>query len=87
MGDFNTQPPDPAMDVLYTRRHGGGAHGEFDEVGQGSGSCRCGEATHGPATRYDYIFVTHRDFSVVGGEVRPSPFSDHKALIGQVTKD
>jgi endonuclease/exonuclease/phosphatase family metal-dependent hydrolase len=86
MGDFNTRPPDAAMGDLYTSRHGNGGLGEFDEVGQASGTCRCGEPTHSSGAKYDYIFVTDRDFDVIHGSVRSSRFSDHKALIGQVTK-
>lgn len=86
MGDFNARPRDSAMSVLYSRQHDGGAHGEFDEVAQGPGMCRCGEPTHGSRAKYDYIFVSHRDFVVVDGDVRSSPFSDHKALFGRVTE-
>jgi endonuclease/exonuclease/phosphatase family metal-dependent hydrolase len=86
MGDFNLRPPNSAMSVLYTKRHGDGAYGEFDEVGQGSGTCRCGEPTHDSGAKYDYIFVDHRDFDVADEGVRASRFSDHLALLGQVTE-
>ena len=85
MGDLNVRPRAPVLDVLYTRAHGGGAHGRFDEVGQGPDACRCGAATHGRVSRFDYVFVRHRDFMVVGEQLRRSPLSDHRALIGRVT--
>jgi endonuclease/exonuclease/phosphatase family metal-dependent hydrolase len=86
MGDFNARPRDRAMSVVYTKRHGGGGTGKFDEIGQGPGMCRCGEPTHGSRAKYDYIFVSHRDFAVVDGDVRSSPFSDHQVLLGRVTE-
>lgn len=84
MGDFNALPPDSAMSVLYTKQHGDGGYGDFDEVGQGSRTCRCGDPTHDSGAKYDYIFVTGRDFDVVDENVRASRFSDHKALLGRV---
>jgi endonuclease/exonuclease/phosphatase family metal-dependent hydrolase len=84
MGDYNARPPSSPMSVLYTKQHGGGGRGEFDEVGQGSSTCRCGAATHDSGAKYDYIFVSHRDFDVVGEGVRKSRFSDHLALLGRV---
>jgi endonuclease/exonuclease/phosphatase family metal-dependent hydrolase len=86
MGDFNVRPPNSAMSPIYTKRHGDGAYGEFDEVGQGPSVCRCGAATHESGAKYDYIFVTRRDFDVVGEDVRASRFSDHLALLGKVNK-
>jgi endonuclease/exonuclease/phosphatase family metal-dependent hydrolase len=86
MGDFNARPPNSAMSVLYTKQHGDGGNGEFDEIGQGSHTCRCGEPTVGSGAKYDYIFVTGRDFDVVDEDVRASRFSDHKALLGRVTE-
>jgi endonuclease/exonuclease/phosphatase family metal-dependent hydrolase len=85
LGDLNVRPRARVLNVLYTAAHGGGARGSFDEVGQGPASCRCGAATHGRVARYDYIFVRHRDFAVVGEALRRSPLSDHRALIGRVT--
>ena len=86
MGDFNALPPDSAMSVLYTKQHGDGGFGEFDEIGQGSGTCRCGDPTHNSGAKYDYIFVSSRDFDVVDEDLRASRFSDHKALLGRVTE-
>jgi endonuclease/exonuclease/phosphatase family metal-dependent hydrolase len=86
MGDFNARPPNSAMSVLYTKQHGDGGNGEFDEIGQGSGTCRCGEATQDSGAKYDYIFVSSRDFDVVDEDLRASRFSDHKALLGRVTE-
>jgi endonuclease/exonuclease/phosphatase family metal-dependent hydrolase len=85
LGDLNVRPRARVLGALYTAAHGGGAHGRFDEVGEGRGACRCGAATHGRLARFDYIFVRHRDFTVVGETLRRSPLSDHRALIGQVT--
>ena len=85
MGDLNVRPRARVLGALYTRAHGGGAHGRFDEVGQGPQVCRCGAATHGRRARYDYIFVRQGDFAVVGETLRRSPLSDHRALIGRVT--
>lgn len=84
MGDFNAQPPDSAMSVLYTTRHGGGGYGDFDEVAQMSGTCRCGAPTVAAGAKYDYIFVRRRDFHIIEGDVRSQRFSDHKALLGRV---
>jgi len=86
MGDFNALPPDSAMSVLYTKQHGDGGNGEFDEIGQGSHTCRCGDPTHDSGAKYDYIFVNSRDFDVVDEDVRASRLSDHKALLGRVTE-
>jgi endonuclease/exonuclease/phosphatase family metal-dependent hydrolase len=86
MGDFNALPPDSAMSVLYTKRHGGGGHGEFDEVGQVSGTCRCGAPTVGSGEKYDYIFVSRRDFVIIDRDARSQRFSDHKALLGRVAE-
>lgn len=86
MGDFNARPRDRAMNVVYRQSRGDGGRGTFDEVGQGSSACRCGEATHRSGAKYDYIFVTHRDFEVMSESVRLSRFSDHRALIGNVTE-
>jgi endonuclease/exonuclease/phosphatase family metal-dependent hydrolase len=84
MGDFNALPPDSAMSVLYTKQHGDGGNGEFEEIGQGSYTCRCGEPTS-DGSKFDYIFVSSRDFEVVDEDLRASRFSDHKALLGRVT--
>ncbi len=86
MGDFNARPTAGNMSVLYTKRHGGGGHGDFDEVGQGPGTCRCGAATHDSGAKYDYIFVSAHDFHVVDGDVTSSRLSDHKVLLGWVTE-
>jgi endonuclease/exonuclease/phosphatase family metal-dependent hydrolase len=85
MGDFNAQPSDSEMSVVYTRRHGGGGHGKFDEIGQSSAVCRCGNATTGGSgAKYDYIFVSPAYFTVLDEDVRAQRFSDHKALLGWV---
>jgi endonuclease/exonuclease/phosphatase family metal-dependent hydrolase len=84
MGDFNVSPTDSAMSVLYTKQDGGGGNGEFEEIGQGSHTCRCGEST-GFGSKFDYIFVSSRDFNVVDEILRESLFSDHKVLLGRVT--
>jgi endonuclease/exonuclease/phosphatase family metal-dependent hydrolase len=85
MGDFNAQPSDSAMNVVYTKRHGRGSHGEFDEIGQGSDACRCGDATTGGSgAKYDYIFVSPAYFTVLDEDVRSQRFSDHKALLGWI---
>jgi len=84
MGDFNALPPDSAMSVLYTKQHGDGGNGEFDEIGQGSHRCRCGDTTSS-GSKLDYIFVSSRDFEVVDEDLRTSRFSDHKVLLGRVT--
>lgn len=84
MGDFNALPPDNAMSVLYTKQHGDGGNGEFEEIGQGSHTCRCGEPTRF-GSKFDYIFVSSRDFDVVDEDLRASRFSDHMALLGRVT--
>ena len=86
MGDFNARPPNSAMSALYTKRHGDGGYGEFDEVGQGSRTCRCGDPTQDSGAKYDYIFVSSRDFDVVEEGLRASRLSDHKALLGRVTE-
>jgi endonuclease/exonuclease/phosphatase family metal-dependent hydrolase len=83
MGDFNLPPSAAAMSALYTRSHRGGGSGAFDEVDQGPQLCRCGEHTHARA-KYDYIFVTARDFDVVDGDATPARFSDHDLLRGWV---
>ena len=85
MGDFNARPAADAMSVLYSKRHVGG-HGEFDEVDQGSATCRCGAATVGSRAKYDYIFVRPRDFHIIGADVEPEEFSDHTALLGRVER-
>jgi endonuclease/exonuclease/phosphatase family metal-dependent hydrolase len=84
MGDFNALPPDGAMSVLYTKQHGDGGNGEFDEIGQGSHRCRCGDTTSF-GSKFDYMFVSSRDFDVVDEDLMASSFSDHKVLLGRVT--
>jgi hypothetical protein len=37
-------------------------------------------------SKFDYTFVTSRDFDVVDEGPRTSRFSDHKALLGRVTE-
>ncbi len=86
MGDFNLRPTDRGMSAMYTRSHRGGGYGIFDEVDQGSDNCRCGEATHDSGAKYDYIFLTARDFAVAGGVATGSRFSDHDLLRGWVTR-
>jgi endonuclease/exonuclease/phosphatase family metal-dependent hydrolase len=86
MGDFNARPTSAALDPLYSRQHGSGGHGAFGEVGQGTGTCRCGQRTHDSGAKYDYIFVTDRDFGVVDAVVAKSRFSDHRALEARVSK-
>lgn len=84
MGDFNARPTATVLNPLYSTAHGGGADGAFDEVAQGPGACRCGERTHDSGAKYDYIFVTRRDFAVVDVAVVGSRFSDHRALEARV---
>jgi endonuclease/exonuclease/phosphatase family metal-dependent hydrolase len=85
MGDFNARPTATVLSPLYSRQHGGGGYGDFDEVAQGPGTCRCGERTHDSGAKYDYIFVTRQDFGVVDAVVARSRFSDHRALEARVT--
>lgn len=84
MGDFNFSPSDRGLDRLYTRAHPGGS-GQFDEVDQGPGTCRCGEATQGSGKKIDYAFVTARDFDIGHGSATHADFSDHLVLRGWVT--
>ena len=57
MGDFNVPPGDRGLDGLYTPAHHGGS-GQFDEVDQGPGKCRCGAVTQRSGEKIDYVFVT-----------------------------
>jgi endonuclease/exonuclease/phosphatase family metal-dependent hydrolase len=86
MGDLNARPTAGVLNPLYTRQHGGGADGDFDEVSQGPRTCRCGERTHDSGAKYDYVFVTRRDFDVVDADVVASRYSDHRALAARVTE-
>jgi endonuclease/exonuclease/phosphatase family metal-dependent hydrolase len=85
MGDFNLPPSNRGLDRVYTGEHPGGS-GQFDEVDQGPGKCRCGEVTEGSGEKIDYVFVTARDFDVVAARVTDAEFSDHVSLRGWVTK-
>lgn len=84
MGDFNLRPTDRGMSALYAPSHRGGGNGVFDEVDQGPDDCRCGGPTQDSGDKYDYIFLTARDFEVVEGDVTPARFSDHDLLRGRV---
>lgn len=85
MGDFNLPPGDQGLDRVYTRAHPGGL-GQFDEVDQGLGKCRCGGATQESGEKIDYVFVTASDFDIVNGSATKADFSDHASLEGWVTK-
>lgn len=85
MGDFNLPPGDHGLDRLYSHAHPGGL-GEFDEVAQGPTDCRCGQVTQRSGEKIDYVFVTARDFAVVGSDATHAGFSDHDSLRGWVTK-
>ena len=85
MGDFNLPPGDHGLDPLYTRAHPAG-FGQFDEVDQGPGNCRCGEVTQESGQKIDYVFVTARDFYIVNSHATHADFSDHASLRGWVTK-
>lgn len=85
MGDFNVEPSSEKLDRLYHDTiFGGGAHGVFEEVDQGSPACRCGAATHDRG-KIDYTWVNNRDWDVLDGSVHnATTASDHHILRGRI---
>lgn len=85
MGDFNVLPSSEKLDRMYhTTLFGGGAHGIFEEVDEGSPPCRCGAATHDRG-KIDYTWVNNRDWDVLDGSVHNAiTASDHHILRGLI---
>jgi endonuclease/exonuclease/phosphatase family metal-dependent hydrolase len=92
MGDFNVEPPEPPLDVIYHSQifadeFGFGRFKEVDQddtrwMYQGSPPCRCGEPTSGEVRKLDYIFLSGGHWKVVDGDATHSDYSDHQPLRG-----
>jgi endonuclease/exonuclease/phosphatase family metal-dependent hydrolase len=76
-GDFNVEPTDDQLDVMYAPAFGGGATGQHTE---GNGCCtRGGEATTNGGRKIDFVFANRARFSVNSDDAINSDRSDHHA--------
>ena len=87
-GDFNAQPGDAEMGLMYS--HSGGT-GKFQEADESNACpspltfCRGGEATFNESKKIDYIFFSAVHFGGMEGDAKsryPNPISDHNTLQG-----
>ncbi|QNE17902.1 endonuclease/exonuclease/phosphatase family protein [Kribbella qitaiheensis] len=84
-GDFNLQPDDDALDVMYRPAYGGGATGTHTE---GNGCCnRGGPATGDGGAKIDYTFMKASAFTPTFSDAISTPNSDHKKLWAGMTLD
>lgn len=89
-GDMNELPASTNLDSIYRSAYGGGAFGNFNEVGANSGgtwTCctRTGSATiDSSSSKLDYIFTGTGDWTPVSVSVSSSAVSDHKVLVSYV---
>jgi hypothetical protein len=95
-GDFNTEPPDPALDQMYSADVVGGTQGRFYEADMCGIQCGQPPFRGGDPTRedrkIDYIFMDDQHFGIqpngftedTAGQCGGLDCSDHRMLWGEL---
>lgn len=84
-GDFNAEPMDYEMGLMYSHSGGTGLFQEVDESENCVPFCRSGEWTFRGDKKIDYIFFSAKHFGGLTGDAKsryPNPISDHNTLEG-----